>query len=402
MLTGLVAQTLATGRVDPLDWLLPGMISVSVAVAIRRERTLLFPLLQVAVPVLLLVGLAAHRLPLAGLTLLTFGLVVAAALTHWSARQPPMRRIGAILCLLGLAWLATRPVSQARNPAVDVSILSGPALQGVPLGRAMGRSAADSIGLVGPLWLALSERLRLHPLDAIDSPGLTHARRLILIQPRALSPSELVALDAWVRGGGRAVILADPLLHWHDPRPIADPARAPITSLLDPLLSHWGLVLASARPDDRTQRRFLQSGALIQLLGAASFELTGQSPSCRLEEGGLIAQCRVGGGHALLIADADWADDPLWTLRPDRPGDRRARTSDAPDLLADWITDERSELPIWTSWLRDEEGLRHALRLSLIGLLALLVGDLAWQRRPSLAANQKKIINGTKEKQHSI
>ena len=51
-------------------------------------------------------------------------------------------------------------------------------------------------------------------VDHVPPPGGT----LLIAHPRALAPQELVAIDAFVRGGGKAVMLADALSGWPDAR----------------------------------------------------------------------------------------------------------------------------------------------------------------------------------------
>ena len=67
-----------------------------------------------------------------------------------------------------------------------------------------------------PHWAkaVLARQGRVVPLDMLTSqPGaspLAGLSELVIAQPRALSPAENVALDNWVRGGGRLLLLADP------------------------------------------------------------------------------------------------------------------------------------------------------------------------------------------------
>ena len=79
---------------------------------------------------------------------------------------------------------------------------------------------------------------------------------LLAAQPRALPAEELVALDAWVRRGGRLLLLADPMLEWPSERPLGDRLRPPALFADTGLLQHWGLRLDA--PDERGPR---QSGA---------------------------------------------------------------------------------------------------------------------------------------------
>ena len=65
----------------------------------------------------------------------------------------------------------------------------------------------------------------------------------------------LVELDQWVRGGGRLLLLADPMLEWPSERPLGDRLRPPPAFADTGLLAHWGLRLErpdSAEPVERT------------------------------------------------------------------------------------------------------------------------------------------------------
>src|SRR5690606_41852649 len=53
---------------------------------------------------------------------------------------------------------------------------------------------------------------RLLPLDTLEDGSLAGVDYLLLAQPRPLSPSENVALDAGVRQGGKLLLCVDPLL----------------------------------------------------------------------------------------------------------------------------------------------------------------------------------------------
>jgi hypothetical protein len=402
LLLGLTGQALHTGWLDPLDWLLPGVAALLLLtlLAWRGEgrippQRLVSLWAIVALPMLVLIGGASVQAPWTGMALLAGGLAIAGLGVGFAARQVGLRRWALLAILLILAFVTPRIVgqpgrSEASGPRPLVGIVSGVPLQGAAMAEGQGAPLLRSVGLRSPLWQVLEARFRLRPLDALDESGLSGLDALLLAHPRALAPAELVAIDAWVRRGGRAVVLADPLLHWPDPRPLSHPLRAPLTSLLDPLLSHWGLRLEPARIEDPVERRALETGALLQLSGASRFTRLGDSAGCVLREQGLLADCRAGTGHALLVADADWINDTLWTLAPDSPEDRSARTSDAPDLLTAWLGDEAYRAPRSGSWLADEGSLLRAVRLAL-GLLALLaVGQVLVGARPSLSPRSKE------------
>ena len=70
-----------------------------------------------------------------------------------------------------------------------------------------------------------------------------------MAHPLAQTAENLVALDAWVRGGGRVLLLADPMLEWPSKRPLGDPLRPPPMFMDTGLLAHWGLRLDA--PDER-------------------------------------------------------------------------------------------------------------------------------------------------------
>lgn len=137
----------------------------------------------------------------------------------------------------------------------------------------------------------LSERYDVTLLDTLDAATLRRAPLLLLAQPRGLAPAELTALDEWVRRGGRALILADADLDWHGALPPGDPRAPPPMTLLDPLLTHWGLRLD-------LPERFVKLGG-----------------DCAVEGRGLVALCPLGAGKAVLVADADLLHDDLWDAR---------------------------------------------------------------------------------------
>lgn len=136
--------------------------------------------------------------------------------------------------------------------------------------------------------------------------GLFHLRFLTLAQPRALSPQENVALDAWVRQGGRLLLFADPMLTGHSDFAIGDRRRPQDVALLSPILAHWGLELMfdeSAPPGERVADL---SGAVLPVNLPGNFVLRdgGEDAVCMIEGQGLVAECSIGRGRALIVADA--------------------------------------------------------------------------------------------------
>lgn len=414
LLFGLTGSALWTGRIDPLDWVLTGTVAIICLTALRSRAASSGPASEggevangarsrwlaggltwalVVLPIAVLLGNAAGRVPVAGVMILASALALVTTICMLAERWSGKGRLLTYgLCVVGAIvtpWMSGPVTSGASPPSRDsgrpqVAVFTALPLQGVAFGAAHGLRPEEAIGLRSALWHVLEERADLQPLDALEGAQLAGVDAVLLAQPRLLSPEELVALDAWVRGGGRAVILADPFLHWPDPRPLADPARAPLTSLLDPLLTHWGLRLESAEMDvggdmhrhgsDEVDRWVLDSGAMLQLAGASRFTVLPDS-QCRAAEEGLVARCDIGHGHALLVADADWIDDMLWTLAPEMPADRREWTSDAPEVLASWLMGEAHTVSTRADWLVDQDSLLRAVRASL---LLILLFSCAW------------------------
>ncbi|HEV8408496.1 MAG TPA: hypothetical protein VGQ34_11230 [Sphingomicrobium sp.] len=166
-----------------------------------------------------------------------------------------------------------------------------------------------------PALSALEGRYRVEPISVTDQSDLAKGRLLLMAHPLAQPAEDLVALDEWVRGGGRVLLLADPMLEWPSRRPLGDPLRPPPMFMDTGLLAHWGLRLDA--PGER--------GPRAQKLGG--YDVTTVSPgrlfgsSCRISKDRLVAQCRVGKGRATVVADAD-------LLAADRLGPRASHNLD--------------------------------------------------------------------------
>lgn len=219
---------------------------------------------------------------------------------------PTLAIVLAGMMLASIFWLrpALPPAPvDAASPLIPTAPPSRIAIMGsVPLFRAETADVADRIkggdGLGDgshPLIAALRKRHRVEPIDTLDGMALAPARHALLVQPRALSPEELVALDGFVRGGGRLLLFTDPLLTWPSGFALTDP-RGPLRAgLMGPLLGHWGLVLTLR--DDPSD----DSGRLVARAEGADE----QGDRCTIETGGMIARCRIGKGAAIVVADAD-------------------------------------------------------------------------------------------------
>lgn len=162
-----------------------------------------------------------------------------------------------------------------------------------------------------PGWVReeLDGRFVLEPLDTLDEASLAPLKRLVLAQPRALSPAENVALDAWVRGGGRLLLFADPMLTRQSRYAVGDRRRPQDVALLSPILAHWGLELLFDDAQGEGERNREIAGRAVPVNLAGSFHIIAGS-SCAAAPGAVLVRCRVGKGQVVALADAAVLDDP--------------------------------------------------------------------------------------------
>lgn len=186
-----------------------------------------------------------------------------------------------------------------------------------------------------PHWARseLEARGDIVPLDTLAASGsaspLANLSRLVIAQPRPLSPQENVALDAWVRDGGRLLLLADPALTQHSDFPIADPRRPQAVALLSPILARWGLELTfdDAQPFGERMQAGPTVPVPVNLAGRWRLApAPGGGEPCGTVADGLVAICALGKGRVVAVADAA-------VLEPEDPaGARRAALN--------WLLDE--------------------------------------------------------------
>src|SRR5438309_2479330 len=198
-----------------------------------------------------------------------------------------------IAAALAFAAVHREPQPLPRRPAADRPPLL--LLTSLPL------IFGEDFSLAGgsPALKRLEGRYRVVPIS-VTSPGeLTKGGMLLMAQPLAQTAENLVTLDGWVQRGGRVMILADPLLEWPSKRPLGDPLRPPPMFADTGLLGHWRLRLDA--PDER--------GAAIRRL--AGYRVVTVSPgalhgACSISPDRLVAECRIGKGEAIVVADADF------------------------------------------------------------------------------------------------
>ena len=328
------------GRIDPalaVPLLVPPMLLLAwwqrrKPAAARRRTWLVTLAFLVAAQALLGLALAGSA-GWSQLLLIIVAAGIAASLAdlvvQWRPRSVFLPWLAALALAAGwfavghalLAALYRPAAAQAGAPAVTM-------LTGLPLRWSGDGGIAAMIAKGTNDDPALARLTAAGPVSLVDSlvdhippPG----GALLLAHPRALAPQELVAIDAFVRGGGRAVVLADALSGWPARHPLGDPRNPPVTSLLTPLLDHWGVTLAAAPATEGAALSADVDGARLRLFSAGRFDRLPQQ--CRTFAGRRVARCPVGEGEAWLVGDADLLFVPLWQpLVPDADHLRRADT----------------------------------------------------------------------------
>lgn len=152
-----------------------------------------------------------------------------------------------------------------------------------------------------PALMALQSRYRVLPISVTSRPELAKGRLLLMAHPQAQTAENLVALDQWVRSGGRVLLLADPMLEWPSKRPLGDPLRPAAMFMDTGLLQHWGLRL---EPPAERGPQFRKLGG-YDVLTVSPGALSG---TCAVSADRLTARCDIGKGRAEVVADADLLD----------------------------------------------------------------------------------------------
>jgi hypothetical protein len=202
------------------------------------------------------------------------------------------------LTALATAFLNREPEGPALRPAAQRPVLL--LLTSLPLVFGEDFSLRD-VG--SPALKALEGRYRVMPISVAEPKELAKGKLLMMAHPLAQPAEDLVALDEWVRAGGRVMLLADPMLEWPSERPLGDSLRPPPMFMDTGLLAHWGLRLDA--PDRRGPK--METLAGFEVATVSPGELAGQ---CRIGADALVAHCSIGKGRATVIADADLLDLP--------------------------------------------------------------------------------------------
>lgn len=171
------------------------------------------------------------------------------------------------------------------------------------------------------------------PVRPIDSfmggskgAALKDLRLLVMAQPRPLAPQENVALDAWVRKGGRLLLFADPILTGDSRFSPGDPRRPQDIAMLSPILAHWGLRMAFDEEQAPGERRVPLEGGEVPVNLPGRLALTPDARNCVILGDGIAARCRIGRGQVVVMADA--------ALLEEGGSDIPSRASDLSRLIA--------------------------------------------------------------------
>lgn len=240
-----------------------------------------------------------------------------------------------LVLVVMLVLVRQRPAEEAKLPVLGLSTT-------LPLQWPEGglAKALDEDAEPAPAYQRLASQYRIEAVDSFTALPKSRIKLLLLAQSRALAPVELVALDKWVRDGGRLLLLADPALAWESEYQLGDKRRPLFTSLLSPLFAHWGLELAIPIGKDEAEVTRKYGDLTIRTVSPGEWQALGKGDArCTMRSDAMIADCSVGEGRALLIADADLLDARFWGAT----GVRAVTRSDDFDNMR-WLLGELSHL----------------------------------------------------------
>ncbi len=149
--------------------------------------------------------------------------------------------------------------------------------------------------------------------DGPDTDPLQGLSRLAVIQPRGLSPSDNVALDQWVRAGGRLLLVLDPMLTGDYDLPLGDPRRPVDSALIPPVVGRWGMKISFGVHE--TEEAYygtdiMPGGTKLPLAYPGRIDLLPGAGKACVRHAATIAICRVGKGRVTMIADAALFEHP--------------------------------------------------------------------------------------------
>lgn len=214
-----------------------------------------------------------------------------------------------------LTFISSRPGDAVERQPLAL-------MTSLPIYWSEGRDIASLVSGDASLpWVreAIERKYELSPIDSFSgndgSDPLDSFDRLLIAQPRGLSPEDNVALDEWVRGGGRLIYVIDPMLTGHYSVSFSDPRHPTAIGLVPPVLVRWGLGLRfdDSQPFELRQAGYGTDAIPVQMAGeiillpddgSATAEERNVLGDCTILGDAVIATCRIGLGRALVVADA--------------------------------------------------------------------------------------------------
>lgn len=367
---GVVAFTLALvwfmggqrvlGRIDPA-LVLPLLPAPALLLALSQrgsDRNARWGAIGVALAMLMIAQavsalILAYRSPWPQLGIVAPGWVAFAIAADFLLQWRRGRAVTTILALLlvGGGFVAGHAALALLYRAAPAAGPSATMLTGLPLRWSGGSDFAAMIAEganEAPSLLRLEAAGPVRLVDSLVDNPPPPGGALLLAHPRALAPRELVAVDAFVRGGGHAVILADALTAWPTRHPLGDPRNPPITSLLTPLFDHWGVVLGAVPQAGNGAAAADVDGARLQLFSAGAFERL--PPTCSVYAARRVAHCPIGRGDIWLVGDADLLFAPLW--QPPQQWASHLRRADTMEWLALHLWADAPQAVFEPLWIR--------------------------------------------------
>lgn len=217
-----------------------------------------------------------------------------------------MRLCNSIAVALALSALAVPATARQADERPALALMGS-----VPIYWGEAADLGETLaGDAQPHWARglLEDSFTLAPVDYLSAEALAGFDFLLLAQPRGLSAEENVALDAWVRGGGRLLLFADPMMTGESRFGIGDRRRPQDVALLSPILARWGLELMFDEGQAEGLRHADHFGDPLPVNMRGAWRYAGEVQACNIPGDALLAHCRIGEGQALLVADAAMLD----------------------------------------------------------------------------------------------
>lgn len=258
---------------------------------------------------------------------------------------------------MGLGVMLLMLTQCNAEPATPTSVETRPdgtplhiqLLTSLPLIWGEGASVQDILsGKAEPaaIYRYWQQHYKIEPVDSLENLASTQPDILILAQPRAMAPADLADLDLWLRQGGRVIIFTDPMLIWPSDLPLGDPRRPLAIGLLSPLLKHWGIEMFVDADQKVEPMKMAVENIDVNIVGPGFFALRDKDANatddanadskCQLTNDSFTADCKIGRGRAILVADADLLDADLWDeAQSDLAQDNDAKSGAI--RLVDWL-----------------------------------------------------------------